>query len=220
MKLISLEKIVQEGRKVKNPHWDRVKPLFASFCTKKEEESIRMYRQASNLSYNLSFNNYRKIFQEVKGTTMTDKISAPKFSFMLTVIHNYLISDANSALEWKPDNVEKFRFTNIKQRGAQAGWSQDGLDFYMDKLKEEINFRKEMNKKFNNVEERSDFFYYMKKIKWKEKTNKWEAIVWKFIVTRRNLSLIRKVITKTMMIVARLNLIRNRIYQISVTKGR
>ena len=96
---------------------------------------------------------------------MTDKISAPKFSFMLTVIHNYLISDANSALEWKPDNVEKFRFTNIKQRGAQAGWSQDGLDFYMDKLKEEINFRKEMNKKFNNVEERSDFFYYIEENK-------------------------------------------------------
>ena len=35
----------------------------------------------------------------------------------------------------------------------------------MDKLKEEINLRKEMNKKFNNVEERSDFFFYIEENK-------------------------------------------------------
>ena len=57
---------------------------------------------------------------------MTDKMSPAKCSFILTVLHNYLVC----AKRWNGNQkMHKKCFANIKQRGAQAGWSQDSLDF-------------------------------------------------------------------------------------------
>ena len=89
-------------------HWERLKTLFASFCTEKEKESVNKYGQANNLSFWLAPINYKNIYQELKDTTMTDKMSPAKFSFILTVILNYLVCDQHETFEWKPDNVETF----------------------------------------------------------------------------------------------------------------
>ena len=88
-------------------------------------------------------------------------MSPAKYSFILTVIHNYLVCDTHEALEWKPDNAEKY-FTNIKQRGAQAGWSEDGLDYFILKMEQEFEFRKEMKKKDYKIEECMGYFDYQK----------------------------------------------------------
>ena len=88
------------------------------------------------------------------------------------MIHNYFVYDTHDVLEWKPDNVEKFRFTNIKQKGAKTCWSQDGLDFYISKLKEEIEFRKDMKNKYKKIEERPDYFYYHEQEQMVEETKR------------------------------------------------
>ena len=54
----SLDKNVNEGRYVNMLHWDWLKPLFASFSTEKERESVTKYSQTSNLSFRLAANNY------------------------------------------------------------------------------------------------------------------------------------------------------------------
>ena len=81
------------------------KTIVASFCTIKEREPVTKYSQASNLSFRLAANNCEKN-KEFKGKNMTDKMS-PEKSFILTVIHNYLVCDRHEALEWEPDNAEK-----------------------------------------------------------------------------------------------------------------
>ena len=158
IKLASLEKVVMGGRNVTPSHWIKVLPLFASFCTKKEKESAKNYRNASNLSSNLCANTYDLVYRELDGKTLSETLTAAKLAFIITIIHNHLVREEHNSLEWKPTDPSLLRFTGPKQRGGTGGWAQEGLDFFIQKVKEEHTYRKEIRKKFPDIKDRPDFF--------------------------------------------------------------
>ena len=159
IKLLCMEKLTQSGRNINKNHWSKVLPIFASFCTKKEKESTQLYRNASNLSATLSKNDFEIIFKELNGKTLASMLSSAKISFIITVIHNYLVKE-NNILVWKPMNPSLLRFTGPKQRGGTGGWAQEGLDFYLKKYHEENSYRKEISKKYKSISNRPDYFFY------------------------------------------------------------
>ena len=88
------------------------------------------YRQASNLASITKVSHLTKIYKEIRGKTISECISAAKFAFLLTVLHNN-ITNENQIYAWKPAEP---RFTNTSMKGGVSGWPQEGLDFYIEKL--------------------------------------------------------------------------------------
>ena len=156
-KLLCLQKLTQTGRDMTGNQWSKILPIFASFCTKKEEESANNYRNAGNLSATVSKNNYESIFKELRGKSLTDILSSAKFAFIVTIIHNNLIKE-NTSLTWKPMDTAKLRFTGPKQRGGTGGWAQEGFDFYLEKYQDESKYRKAMLKQHKTIVDRPDYF--------------------------------------------------------------
>ena len=151
MKLICFEKLIKanEGRKdIQNSVWQKIEPFFGSFCTNKENEAVNKYRNVSNLTTEVTNNNYRKLYEEIGGTTMSQTLSAAKYAFILTIVSNYLVKVNNSVLEWNPSDVSVMKYTNPKEKGSNVGWSQAELDYYTNHFMQESKYRKILAKNF------------------------------------------------------------------------
>ena len=156
-KLKALRMLIREGRQevVRKDKWSIVEPFFGSFCREKELKSLKEYRNASNLENNAMKNNYENLYKEIGGTTMSKCLSKEKYAFIITCLHNYLTDDNNQDIQW---NTEESRFTSKHEKSKGAGWTQEGLDFYMSKLKEESKYRKLIDQKHQDERDRPDFF--------------------------------------------------------------
>ena len=160
-KLSLLHELVTKSRQnMSRINWKKIEPLFASFCTKKEKQSLKLYRNASNLPTYVSEKNYAKLYEEVNGQTMVQCISSKMYAFIVTVIHNNIILSGRNknALEWNSDGKEALRFTSPSARGGNGGWSQDGLNFWLETVNKEGMTRKFFNEKYKKMEERPDYF--------------------------------------------------------------
>ena len=153
IKLQALKRLVSDGRNCGSVCWNKCLPLIASFCTQKEHHSQMTYRQASNLASITKVSHLTKIYKEIRGKTISECISAAKFAFLLTVLHNN-ITNENQIYAWKPAEP---RFTNTSMKGGVSGWPQEGLDFYIEKLRQEMQYREELNKKYEYASERPDY---------------------------------------------------------------
>ena len=96
------------------------------------------YRQANNLASIAKVSYLTKIYKEIWGKTNSECISAAKCEFQLTVLHNN-IANKNQIYSWKPTEPQ---FTNTSLKGGLSGLSQEELDFYIEKLKQELKYRK------------------------------------------------------------------------------
>ena len=152
--------LIQYGRQEvdRRNKWFIVEPFFGSFCREKEMKSIKEYRTASNLENNAMKNNYENLYKEIGGTTMSKCLSRAKYAFIITCVHNYLTDDKDNDIQW---NTEKSRFTSKYDRSKGAGWTQEGLDFYVSKLKEETKYRRLIDEHELEERDRPDFFKNM-----------------------------------------------------------
>eukprot|EP00957_Ditylum_brightwellii_P140775 10723678-Ditylum_brightwellii.AAC.1 len=77
-----------------------------------------------------------------------DKMETAKFTLIRTVIHNNL---------WKPE-PKYLRFTSPRDRAT--GWSQEGLNFFVEQCKADEVARAGWRERYNEKEERPDYFNY------------------------------------------------------------
>ena len=59
---------------------------------------------------------------------MNEYISAAKFAFLLTVLHNNIVKE-HQYFSWKPTEP---RCTSTSQKGGVSGWPQAGLGWVAD----------------------------------------------------------------------------------------
>ena len=69
-------------------------------------------------------------------------------------MHN-TIANENPIYLWKP---AESRFTNTSVKGGVSGWPQAGLYLYIEKLKQELKYQKELNKKHKDTTEQPYYF--------------------------------------------------------------
>lgn len=165
-KVAALFELSVKGR-MSDEAMKKCKPFLASFCLRKELESAKKHWARSNLkkkSKNFSWNEH---LHEVDGFTLADKMTSQKFAFLQTILHNNIIQDKN-IYRYGPTK-EKLKFTDGEMKRT-GGWSQDGLDYFWDRYKEDIRNKASYKREYNNeTTERPDYFHYPATVKKRKK---------------------------------------------------